>query len=553
MWLVGGERSLLGHTVALEEYAGCSATGPPNPIVAHSPTDDHKKYGLSYIDMDTRAKFHCDSLCSVGVRMRDPLAGKSRPRYVLEVYNKQKVLGKGSKDFDETDAYITGCVARACGSAIAWVLGNMQNRRCSEFAHAVLATNSLKEFVAHSQQALCRLFNCEEAMLFWVDDEHNQLWRFPTAEETKRNEQLKKFMDKEFITQDTVSLVTEAYKKVDMSGTGAQFVLNVPNAQKHPKFNSDVDEKYIHRGMLYDKKAHPDGAPSLTRCVLSVPIANTAGQTICVIQLRNKLTDKAVQTEFNKSGVFRTDDATFLQHFALQASSVFEHALAEEEGREAVLNREQSEYCARSLMHISLTLAKGDVKLDDLFPLVVSESVKLINCDRATLFLVHEPPGSDRMLWSKIATGCPPIMVPLKETSIAGATVCNSVVTNIADAYRDIRFDPQVRRMSMTCPLPTAHHSPHTTFCVPTVGPQEWLPHALHPVRTHHRSATRRQVRRLPTAHQQEGPVRQAGHGALQQARCRARDQPRVGRLHRGQMCGAGVAGTQSPCSSSQW
>ena len=49
-------------------------------------------------------------------------------------------------------------------------------------------------------------------MLFWVDEEHNQLWRFPTAEETKRNEQLKKFMDKEFITLDTVSLLTEAYK-----------------------------------------------------------------------------------------------------------------------------------------------------------------------------------------------------------------------------------------------------------------------------------------------------------------------------------------------------
>eukprot|EP00964_Phaeocystis_antarctica_P035779 scaffold20451_cov31-Phaeocystis_antarctica.AAC.3 len=39
-----------------------------------------------------------------------------------------------------------------------------------------------------------------------------------------------------------------------MSGTGAQYVLNVPNAQRHPKFNSYVDEKYIHRGMLYDKK-----------------------------------------------------------------------------------------------------------------------------------------------------------------------------------------------------------------------------------------------------------------------------------------------------------
>merc|ERR1719183_1427167 len=52
------------------------------------------------------------------------------------------------------------------------------------------------------------------------------------------------------------------------------------------------------------------------------------------------------------------------------------------------------------------------------------------------------------MLWSKIATGCPPIMVPLKETSIAGATVYKKAVTNIADAYRDIRFDPQWDRKS---------------------------------------------------------------------------------------------------------
>tara|TARA_B100000780_G_scaffold57597_1_gene36619 strand:- start:299 stop:463 length:165 start_codon:yes stop_codon:yes gene_type:complete len=51
----------------------------------------------------------------------------------------------------------------------------------------VLSTNSLKEFAAHSQEALCHLFNCEEAVLFWVDDEHSQLWRYPTEEESKRD------------------------------------------------------------------------------------------------------------------------------------------------------------------------------------------------------------------------------------------------------------------------------------------------------------------------------------------------------------------------------
>ena len=82
LWLVGGERSLLGKTIALEEYAGCSATGPPHPIVSHSPTDDHKKYGLSYLDMDTRAKFSCEGLCSVGVRMLCVVRRKSPPRTV---------------------------------------------------------------------------------------------------------------------------------------------------------------------------------------------------------------------------------------------------------------------------------------------------------------------------------------------------------------------------------------------------------------------------------------------------------------------------------------
>ena len=39
LWLVGGERSLLGHPVALEEWAGCCATGKPIPIVSHAPHD----------------------------------------------------------------------------------------------------------------------------------------------------------------------------------------------------------------------------------------------------------------------------------------------------------------------------------------------------------------------------------------------------------------------------------------------------------------------------------------------------------------------------------
>ena len=55
MRLVAGEASLLGRTVGVGEYAGRAATGPPVPIVSHSPTSDHQKYGMGYVKMDTQA------------------------------------------------------------------------------------------------------------------------------------------------------------------------------------------------------------------------------------------------------------------------------------------------------------------------------------------------------------------------------------------------------------------------------------------------------------------------------------------------------------------
>lgn len=448
LWLVGGERSMLGHRVALEEWAGMSATGPPNPIVSLAPTQESRKYGFNYLELDTLSKFDNRGLCSVGIRMRDPIfAGKARPRYVLEVYNKQRVKGKGVRDFDECDAYVTGCVARTCGAAIAWVLGNMQNARVSEFASATLSCGSLKEFTVAAQSSLCHIFGCEEAVFFFVDEEHDSLWRFPTEEETKRNERIGIALDREFVPFSTSCLAMEAFHKVDMSGSGAQFILNVPNAPKHPRFNSEVDQKYIHQGMLY-KKGKADLAVTSTRCVLSCPIARLAGDqhTICVVQLRNKLTDAAVRTDFNREGIFRTDDASFLQHFALQAASIFEHALEEEEGRDAIVSLAQSRYAATALMKISHFIAQADMKVDDLFPLVVDEAIKLMECDRATLWLVKEATGEEDKLVSRIAKGMPPLEVPLKRTSIVGAAVCAKDIENIADAYRDLRFDPTFDR-----------------------------------------------------------------------------------------------------------
>ena len=76
----------------------------------------------------------------------------------------------------------------------------------------------------------------------------------------------------------------------------------------------------------------------------------------------------------------------------------------------------------QALTNISDLLAQG-VPLDDFFPVICEEATILMNCERASLFLVRDcEKGGGQQLWSKIAMGIPPIHVPLKENSIAGAT-----------------------------------------------------------------------------------------------------------------------------------
>ena len=109
-------------------------------------------------------------------------------------------------------------------------------------------------------------------------------------------------------------------------------------------------------------------------------------------------------------------------------------------------------------------LAQG-CPLDDFFPVVCKEATILMNCDRASLFLVRDAEkGGGKELWSKIAMGIPPIHVPLKETSIAGATVLGKEMVNIPNAYGDSRFDPTWdkktnyrTRSILCCPVMDAH------------------------------------------------------------------------------------------------
>lgn len=78
--------------------------------------------------------------------------------------------------------------------------------------------------------------------------------------------------------------------------------------------------------------------------------------------------------------------------------------------------------------------------IDKLLELVVSEATKTVESERSSLFIYD---AESEELWSKIAEGSAEIRFSAK-TGIAGAVATTGEVSNIADAYDDVRFNRQI-------------------------------------------------------------------------------------------------------------
>ena len=84
--------------------------------------------------------------------------------------------------------------------------------------------------------------------------------------------------------------------------------------------------------------------------------------------------------------------------------------------------------------------ASTTTKLDDLLLLLVEEARSVLNADRATVFLVDR---KNQELWSKVASQTATIRVPL-DRGIAGSVVMTGQLENVADVYKDPRFNSEI-------------------------------------------------------------------------------------------------------------
>ena len=94
-----------------------------------------------------------------------------------------------------------------------------------------------------------------------------------------------------------------------------------------------------------------------------------------------------------------------------------------------------------SFQELSLRLA-ADQEAEHLLHLIMENATKALRADRSTLFLVDHQRGE---LWSKVAQGLGIYEVRLPLTAgLAGYVARTGETVNIADAYADERFNPEV-------------------------------------------------------------------------------------------------------------
>ena len=199
----------------------------------------------------------------------------------------------------------------------------------------------------------------------------------------------------------------------------------IADAYADPRFNQEVDR---HTGYH-------------TRNILCVPIRNKKRELIGITQVLNK-----------QGGDFDAEDQRLLEGLSLQASAALENAHLFEK-----VERQQREEAM--LLEVSSSIV-SEIKLDPLLMKILAAATTLLDADRGTLFLYD---ATYHELFSRVAGGIAgdEIRFPAN-AGIAGECFSSGRVINIADAYNDPRFNPEVDRHT--------GYRTHSMLCMPIIA-----------------------------------------------------------------------------------
>ncbi len=183
----------------------------------------------------------------------------------------------------------------------------------------------------------------------------------------------------------------------------------VHDAYRDRRFNRAIDERTGYT----------------TRSILCVPIRTTKGEIIGVAQALNK-----------RKGRFTKADLRFLESMTTQASIALQST-------QYVERMKQFRQKEMEFFDIVSDIT-AEIDLGALLQKVMSEATRMLNAERATLFLNDEKTGE---LFSKVGLGLQATEIRLpNHLGIAGAVFTSRQTINIPFAYADLRFNPSFDR-----------------------------------------------------------------------------------------------------------
>lgn len=179
----------------------------------------------------------------------------------------------------------------------------------------------------------------------------------------------------------------------------------IHDAYADDRFNSKIDEQTGY----------------VTKNIVCAPVKTFRGDVIGVIQILNK-----------KRGRFTKEDLEIVQGITLQAAVSLQNAQGMEE---MVKSREKEMKFLDVVAEVT-----SEIELGSLLQRVMVEATKMLDADRATLFLNDVKTNE---LFSRVAMGegIGEIRLP-NNAGIAGAVFQSRQTINIPHAYADLRFNP---------------------------------------------------------------------------------------------------------------
>ncbi len=199
----------------------------------------------------------------------------------------------------------------------------------------------------------------------------------------------------------------------------------VDDAYSDPRFYKAVDEQTGY----------------ITKNIVCAPIRTARGEIVGALQLLNK-----------RKGHFTEEDLRFLEAIATQTAVTLQSMQFAERMQEA---RKQEMRFLELVSDVT-----SDIDLGTMLQKVVGEAARMLEADRATLFLHDEKKNE---LFSRVVMGeaMGEIRLP-SHVGIAGAVFTSGHTINIPHAYADLRFNPTFDKKS--------GYFTRSILCVPIVN-----------------------------------------------------------------------------------